>query len=136
MFSAVTPSEDAVVMVSGEVVAEAVRHVDPLSVEYWYELIAAPPFEPGIKLAKRYLSPLTTSKFVGAEGVVAGVPATSADAEPLPTKLIARTCTLYVVPFVRFVVPFVDNLVMVIGEVVPPESVRGYHVAPRSVEYS
>ena len=91
MFSAVTPSEEAVVMVSGEVETAAVRHVDPLSVEYWYELIAAPPFEPGIKLAKRYLSPLTISRFVGAEGVVAGVPATSADADPLPTKLIART---------------------------------------------
>ena len=91
VFRAVTPSEDAVVMVSGEVMAEAVRHVDPLSVEYWYELIAAPPLEPGTKLASRYLSPLTTSKFVGAEGVVAGVPATSADAEPFPTKLIART---------------------------------------------
>ena len=136
MFSAVTPSEDAVVTVSGEVVAEAVRHVDPLSVEYWYELIAAPPFEPGTKLAKRYLSPLTISRFVGADGLVAGVVATSADAEPLPTKLIARTWTLYRVPFDKFVVPFVDNLVIVIGEVVPPESVREYHVAPRSVEYS
>jgi len=78
-------------MVSGEVVAEAVLQVDPLSVEYWYELIAAPPLEPGMKFAKRYLSPFTTSKFVGADGVVAGVPATSADAEPLPTKLRART---------------------------------------------
>ena len=136
MFSAVTPSEDAVVTVSGEVVAEAVRHVDPLSVEYWYELIAAPPFEPGTKLAKRYLSPLTISKFVGADGLVAGVNSTSADAEPFPTKLIARTWTLYRVPFVKLVVPFVDNLVIVIGEVVPPESVREYHVAPRSVEYS
>jgi hypothetical protein len=91
LLSAVTPSEDAVEMVSGEVVAAAARHVDPLSVEYWYELIAAPPLEPGMKLARRYLSPLTTSKFVGADGVVAGVPATSADAEPFPTKLIART---------------------------------------------
>lgn len=43
---------------------------------------------------------------------------------------------LYVVPFDKSVVPFVDNFVMVIEEVVPPESVRGYHVAPRSVEYS
>ena len=33
----------------------------------------APPLEPGMKLAKRYLSLLTISRFVGAEGVVAGV---------------------------------------------------------------
>ncbi len=52
--------------------------------------MAAPPLEPGTKLAKRYLSWLTISRFVGAEGVVAGVPATSADAAPLPTKLSAR----------------------------------------------
>ena len=87
--SAVTPSEDAVEMVSGEVAVEAVRHVEP-SVEYSYEVTSAPPFEPGIKLAKRNLSLLTISRFVGAEGLVAGVPATSADAVPLPTKLSAR----------------------------------------------
>ena len=98
--------------------------------------MAAPPLDPGMKLAKRYLSLFTISRFVGAEGVVAGVPAMSADAAPLPTKLSARIWMLYVVPFVKLVVPFVDSFVIVIGEVTPPLSVREYQVAPRSVEYS
>ena len=34
LFSAVTPSGDAVEMVSGDVDVDAVRHVEPLSVEY------------------------------------------------------------------------------------------------------
>ena len=34
LFSAVTPSDDAVEMVSGDVDVDAVRQVDPLSVEY------------------------------------------------------------------------------------------------------
>ena len=98
--------------------------------------MAAPPLEPGTKLAKRYLSLLTISRFVGAEGVVAGVPAMSAEAAPLPTKLIARIWMSYVVPFVKLVVPSVDSFVIVTGEVTPPLSVRERHVAPRSVEYS
>ena len=43
---------------------------------------------------------------------------------------------LYRVPFVKLVVPSVDSFVIVIGEVTPALSVREYHVAPRSVEYS
>ena len=34
LFSAVTPSDDAVEIVSGDVDVDAVRQVDPLSVEY------------------------------------------------------------------------------------------------------
>jgi hypothetical protein len=34
LFSAVAPSDDAVEIVSGDVDVDAVRHVEPLSVEY------------------------------------------------------------------------------------------------------
>lgn len=70
----------------------------------------------------------------GAVGTVTGVAVVVSDALPAPAELIARICTLYVVPFVSAEVPFVESAEITIGLDVLP-TVRVCHDAPPSVEY-
>jgi hypothetical protein len=107
-----------------------------LSVEYSTSLIAAPPLAPRVKATLTDRSREVIDRLAGAAGTVLGVAQRSDDAAPDPTALTARTCTQYSVPFVKSVVPSLDNLVMVIGLPVVSLSVLERQVAPRSVEYS
>jgi hypothetical protein len=70
----------------------------------------------------------------GAVGTVTGVAVVVSDALPAPAELIARICTLYVVPFESAEVPFVESAEITIGLDVLP-TVRVCHEAPPSVEY-
>lgn len=99
-------------------------------------MIAAPPLDRGMKKALNLAFNAVTDVRVGADGTVRGVAVMSADSSPEPTEFTARTCTSYVVPFVNAVEPSDDNALMSSDVAAPPLSVRGYHVAPRSVEYS
>ena len=70
----------------------------------------------------------------GAVGTVTGVADVVSEALPAPAELIARICTLYVVPFESAEVPFVESAEITIGLDVLP-TVRVCHEAPPSVEY-
>jgi hypothetical protein len=70
----------------------------------------------------------------GAVGTVTGVAVVVSEAFPAPAELIARICTLYVVPFASAEVPFVESAEITIGLDVLP-TVRVCHEAPPSVEY-
>ena len=70
----------------------------------------------------------------GAVGTVTGVADVVSEALPAPAELIARICTLYVVPFESAEVPFVESAEITIGLDELP-TVRVCQVAPPSVEY-
>jgi hypothetical protein len=70
----------------------------------------------------------------GAVGTVTGVAVVVSEAFPAPAELIARICTLYVVPFASAEVPIVESAEITIGLDVLP-TVRVCHEAPPSVEY-
>jgi hypothetical protein len=70
----------------------------------------------------------------GAVGTVTGVAVVVSEALPAPAEFTARICTLYVVPFAKAEVPFVESAEMTSGLDVLP-TVRVCQVAPPSVEY-
>jgi hypothetical protein len=68
-----------------------------------YEVIDEPPLLPGAeKMIVASPLPRVAVPIVGASGTVAGtIELLDADADPVPTALVAVTVNVYVVPFVR-----------------------------------
>lgn len=81
-------------IVIGLVEVDAVDHDDPPFVEYWYDVIAEPPFDPAVKRTDSDESSATIEEMLGALGVVLGVEV-DADvaADPVPATLTALTRT-------------------------------------------
>ena len=85
-------------MVSGEDVPEPFAklvHVVPPFNEYWYEVIALPPFEIGAEKATcKELFAAVIEVITGAEAVVAGAALISVEGAEAPMALWARTANL------------------------------------------
>lgn len=91
-------------------------------------MMAAPPVVPGVMVNVRVPEVgVVTPAMVGAAGVVRGVAEVVDDASPSPTVLIARSFTLYGVPFARLLIT--SGVAVLLGD-------RVTHVEPPSSEYS
>ena len=81
-------------MVIGLEVDEAVVQVEPLFIEYWYDVIDEPPVAPAVKPTESSASPAVIEEMLGALGVVRGVDVLpEVTAVPVPATFTALTRT-------------------------------------------